>query len=189
MLASAERHQERFGHDDLTARPTRQVAVLTCMDARLDLFRLLGLRIGDSHIVRNAGGRATEDALRSLILSTCFLGTREIAVIHHTGCGLHRISEEAIADVVQKVSGTRPAFEFLPFTDLLASVSEDVARVMACPFFPADTVVWGAIYDVAEGSLQPVGAVVPVSKPEPRDPLAPPVPATSLPSPGIRPPA
>lgn len=166
ILASAQRYQEHFAHDDLTAHPTRHVAVLTCMDARLDLFRLLGLQIGDSHIIRNAGGRATEDALRSLILSTCFLGTREIAVIHHTGCGLHQISEEAIADVVQNVSGARPAFPFLPFTDLLASVSEDVARVRACPFLPLDTVVWGAYYDVADGSLHPVDAVPSEESPE-----------------------
>ncbi len=157
MLASATRYREHFAHDDLTARPTRRVTVLTCMDARLDLFRLLGLQIGDSHIIRNAGGRATDDALRSLILSSCFLGTREVAVIHHTGCGLHRISDDAIAEVVHQVSGSRPAFPFLPFTDLLASVTEDVARVRACPFLPPDTVVWGAFYDVADGSLHPVG--------------------------------
>ena len=169
MLDSAERYRQGFAHDDLTARPTRQVAILTCMDARLDLFRLLGLTIGDSHIIRNAGGRATDDALRSLILSTCVLGTREIAVIHHTGCGLHATSNEAIANVVEQASGARPDMAFLPFTDLQASVTEDVARVRACSFLPSDTIVWGAFYDVSDGSLHTIGRAAPVDS---RDPVS-----------------
>lgn len=163
MLESAERFHKNFPHDELTARPTRRVAVLTCMDARLDLFRLLGLEIGDSHIIRNAGGRATDDALRSLILSSNALGTREIAVIHHTGCGLHGVTDDGIADQVEATSGSRPSIAFLPFDDLLSSVGEDVSRVQQCSFLPADTVVWGAYYDVSDGSLVPVGPVVAVA--------------------------
>lgn len=158
MLANAEQYQQSFRHNDLTASPTRRIAVLTCMDARLDLFRLLGLQIGDSHIIRNAGGRATTDALRSLILSTNSLGTREIAVIHHTGCGLHGQTNDSIAEQVNSVSGRRPSIEFHPFDDLVASVGEDIARIQASQYLPPQTVVWGAIYDVGQGSLTPVGS-------------------------------
>ncbi len=157
MLANAERYQQSFRHDDLTSSPTRRVVVLTCMDARLDLFRLLGLQIGDSHIIRNAGGRATDDALRSIILSTNSLGTREIAVVHHTGCGLHGQTNDSIAEQVNSVSGSRPSIEFHPFNDLVASVGEDIARIQASRYLPPETEVWGAIYDVSEGSLTPVG--------------------------------
>ena len=162
MVASAARYQLTFQHDDLTASPTRRVAVLTCMDARLDLFRLLGLQVGDSHIVRNAGGRATDDAVRSLVLSTNFLGTREIAVIHHTGCGLHAQTDEAIADRVEEVSGRRPTMTFYAFDDLVTSVTKDVAALRACEFLPPGTIVWGAYYDVGDGSLTPVGEPLPV---------------------------
>ncbi len=158
MLANAALYQEAFRHDDLTASPTRRIAVLTCMDARLDLFRLLGLQIGDAHIIRNAGGRATDDALRSLILSSNSLGTREVAVIHHTGCGLHGQTNESIADQVEQTSGSRPDLEFHAFTDLVASVGQDIARIRSSSFLPGDTVVWGAVYDVANGSLTPIGA-------------------------------
>jgi carbonic anhydrase len=157
MLAHAEQYQLSFKHDDLTASPTRKIAVLTCMDARLDLFRLLGLQIGDAHIIRNAGGRATDDALRSLILSTNSLGTREIAVIHHTVCGLHGRTNEAIADQVAEVSGNRPDIEFHAFVDLVASVTEDIECIRLSPFLPSDAEVWGAIYDVGDGSLHLIG--------------------------------
>ena len=158
MMASAERYRETFQHDDLTARPTRRVAILTCMDARLDLFRLLGLQIGDSHIIRNAGGRATDDAIRSLVLSTNALGTREIAVIHHTGCGLHGQTDDTIADRVEEVSGLRPSMAFHAFDDLISSVTDDVELVRACPYLPPGTTVWGAYYDVGDGSLSTVGS-------------------------------
>ncbi len=157
MVASAERYRASFQHDDLTASPTRRVAILTCMDARLDLFRLLGLQIGDSHILRNAGGRATDDAIRSLVLSTNALGTREIAVIHHTGCGLHGQTDDTIADRVEEVSGLRPSMRFHAFDDLITSVTEDVTLVRACPYLPQGTIVWGAYYDVGDGSLTTVG--------------------------------
>lgn len=157
MMASAERYRATFQHDDLTARPTRRVAVLTCMDARLDVFRLLGLQIGDSHILRNAGGRATEDAIRSLVLSANALGTREIAVIHHTGCGLHGQTDDTIADRVEEVSGLRPSMAFHAFDDLVTSVTGDVALLSACPYLPPGTIVWGAYYDVGDGSLTTVG--------------------------------
>ncbi len=157
MMASAELYRAAFANDELTPSPTRRVAILTCMDARLDLFRLLGLQIGDSHIIRNAGGRATDDAIRSLVLSTNALGTREVAVIHHTGCGLHGQTDDTIADRVEEVSGLRPSMVFHAFDDLITSVTEDVALVRACPYLPPGTIVWGAYYDVGDGSLTTVG--------------------------------
>ncbi len=157
ILDAASAYTSTFVPNQHTAAPARHVVVLTCMDARLDLFRLLGLNIGDSHLLRNAGGRATDDALRSLVLSTNALDTREIVVIHHTGCGLHQISNEQIADRVEELSGTRPAMDFFPFDEENESVRTDVARIAACPYLPPDVVVWGAVYDVHTGVLSTVG--------------------------------
>ena len=156
MLFAARRYADAFVPDELTAAPTRSIVVLTCMDARLDLFRMLGLEIGDSHILRNAGGRVTDDALRSLMLSAHWLGTREFAVIHHTGCGLHGVTNEQIADKVAAATGVRPDVDFLPFDDVEASVRHDVERIRRCQTLPAESVVWGAIYDVHAGRLIPV---------------------------------
>ena len=150
-LLQANRHYtKRFHPDTLTARPTRGLAILTCMDARLDLFRFLGLEIGDSHILRNAGGRATDDAIRSLVVSSHTLGTREFGVIHHTGCGLEGVDNAAL----QAELGTD--IDFLPFDDLEASVRADVERIEACELLPAGRVVWGAVYDVHTGKLEVV---------------------------------
>ncbi len=157
MLAASRAYSAAFVPDQHTAQPVRHVAVLTCMDARLDLFRLLGLHIGDSHLLRNAGGRATQDALRSLILSANALGTREFVVIHHTGCGLHRVTNEGLADRIEEVSGSRPAIDFHPFDDEATSVGADVEVIAQCPFLPVGSVVWGAVYDVHTGVLTPVG--------------------------------
>ncbi len=154
--AAAEAYHQAFIPDGLTAAPTRRLVVLTCMDARLDLFRLLGLAIGDSHILRNAGGRASDDAIRSMIVSAHWLGTREFVVIHHTGCGLHGPSNEEICDRVESATGHRPSIDFLPFQDIERSVAEDVARIDACNMLPDDAIVWGAIYDVHTGQLTTV---------------------------------
>jgi carbonic anhydrase len=153
---AAEQYHQSFVPDQLTAAPTRKLVVLTCMDARLDLFRLLGLSIGDSHILRNAGGRASDDAIRSLIVSAHWLGTREYVVIHHTGCGLHGPTNTEIYERVEASTGHRPAIDFLPFADLEESVRQDVARIDACEMLPDDAIVWGAIYDVFTGQLTTV---------------------------------
>ena len=162
MIEAANRYSEAFVPNDLTAAPTRGVTVLTCMDARLDLFRLLGLEIGDSHILRNAGGRATNDAIRSLMLSAHWLGTREFAVIHHTGCGLFGVTNAEIADRIDAATGSRPEIDFFPFDDVRKSVREDVERIRRCPTLPTDAVVWGAVYDVREGRLITIDEPVPV---------------------------
>lgn len=162
MIAAALRYAKEFEANDLTAAPTRGVVVLTCMDARLDLFRLLGLEIGDSHILRNAGGRATDDAIRSLMLSSHWLGTREFVVIHHTGCGLYGVTNEKIADRVEAATGHRPDIDFFPFDDVDASVRTDVERLRTWPGLPRGSIVWGAVYDVHVGELRAVGDPVPV---------------------------
>src|SRR5690554_4298664 len=108
ILRSAERWKENFQSERLDAVPARQLVVLACMDARLDLFRFLGLEIGHSHILRNAGGRVTDDALRSMIVSSVVLGTREVVVIHHTKCGMHGVTNEALRERIKESSGHDP---------------------------------------------------------------------------------
>jgi carbonic anhydrase len=132
VLESAARFRESFVSNHRSARPERHLVVVTCMDARLDLFRLLGLDIGDAHILRNAGGRVTEDVVRSLVLSSHALGTREVLVIHHTECGLFDTSNDEIRSKVHAATGTRPDdIDFLPFDDVHASVHNDVGHAHA----------------------------------------------------------
>lgn len=157
ITESARRWAEGFRPDAFTASPMRHLVVLCCMDARIDLFRLLGLQVGDAHILRNAGGRATDDMLRSIILSTNALGTREVVVIHHTGCGLGGVTDDEIREQVRRESGHSPTeIEFLAFDDEVQSVREDVARIRACEYLPEHMSVWGAVYDVHTGVLTPV---------------------------------
>lgn len=155
---------------DAAARPTlagppaKRLCILTCMDARLDLFPALGLSVGDAHYLRNAGGRATADAIRSLVLSAHFLGTREYGVIHHTRCGLHGVTNDTIWDRVQTAAGAdAPHIDFLPFADLDASVEEDVQAIVDSKLLPADAVVWGATLDVDEGTLHVVVPPTPLT--------------------------
>jgi carbonic anhydrase len=167
IVEAANQYTSGFTPNNLTAAPTRHLVVLTCMDARLDLFRLLGLSIGDSHLIRNAGGRATDDAIRSMVLSSHMLGTREYLVIHHTGCGLHNVTNDEIQDRVEAATGVRPTIDFHPFTDLETSVTEDVRRIQTCPLLPADATVWGAIYDVHNGRLIEVTQPASLGSPTP----------------------
>ncbi len=131
-------------------RPTRQLVVLTCMDTRLQLLRALGLEVGEAHFVRNAGGRATDDAMRSIALSTKVLGTTEVGVIHHDDCGLEGRSN----DELRAATGTD--IDFRPFAQVEASVHEDVEVIRAWPWLAPGTVVWGAVYDVDDASLRVV---------------------------------
>ena len=157
LFGAGEEFHRRFVPDGLTAAPTRHVVILSCMDARLDLFRLLGLAIGDSHILRNAGGRATDDAIRSLVVSANWLGTRRALVIHHTGCGLLGQTNESMREHVRDTTGHDPVdIEFHAIADLEESVREDVRRIRATPFLPDGYEVRGAIYDVETGALTPV---------------------------------
>ena len=136
-----------------TPQPARALVILTCMDARLDLFRALGLEVGDAHILRNAGGRASADAIRSLVVSAHLLGTREVGVIHHTNCGLEGLTDD---DVARKTGVSD--VEFLAFAEVESSVVEDVEAIRTCDKLPDGFVAWGAVYDVDTGELRTVAA-------------------------------
>jgi len=161
LYAANARYADTFaaraaGADISSPRPTRHTAVVCCMDARIDLFPLLGLRLGESHIIRNAGGIATDDVLRSLALSQRKLGTTEVMVLHHTDCGLHRLDEAALLGEIEAEVGTPPPFTFGAFADLDASVRESVERVRAAEFLPHRDHVRGFVVDVATGRLREV---------------------------------
>lgn len=154
---------DKYQHGDFheaprTPQPKRHLVILTCMDARLDLFRALGLDLGDAHILRNAGGRASADAIRSLVVSSHLLGTREIGVIHHTNCGLEGTTQQEVA-AKTGVDG----IDYLTFADSTTSVAEDVEKVLACGQLAEGVVVWGGVYDVDDGSLRIVAEPAPAS--------------------------
>ncbi len=137
--------------------PGRHVAVLTCMDARLDPARFLGLEEGDAHVIRNAGGRASDDAIRSLTISEQLLGTNAVVVIHHTDCGMVTFSNEDLREKLkQQLNADAEHIDFLPFKDLEQSVRDDVATIKNSPFIPDNIEVSGFIYDVRSGRLLPV---------------------------------
>jgi carbonic anhydrase len=145
---------------ELPPAPRKGLVVVTCMDSRLDVFQMLGLEIGDAHILRNAGGRVTDDTLRSLVLSMHMMNTREVFVIHHTGCGLHRVTNEMLQGRVSEVTGEDASHvDFLPFDDVIASVREDARRVRDLPLLPDGVTVTGAVYDVHTGTLYRVKAL------------------------------
>ena len=157
VQAANERYAAGFTKGDLPMPPGRKFAVLACMDARLDPARVLGLEEGDAHVIRNAGGRASPDALRSLIISYKLLGTREFLVIHHTDCGMVTFSNEQIREMLENDTGAdASSIDFLPFSDLEASVREDVETVRASPLIPNDIPVTGFVYDVRSGRLEAV---------------------------------
>lgn len=157
MLQANETYAASSSRPIHSPRPTKRLLLLTCMDARLDLFRAFGLWQGDAHILRNAGGRASTDAIRSLVLSSHHLGTREFGVIHHTNCGLFQTTNEQIAAKVREGGGGDASYiDFLPFDDVEKSVTEDVEAIKSCGLLPSDGVVWGGVFDVDEGSFKVV---------------------------------
>ena len=135
--------------------PARKVAVVTCMDARLDPAQFLGLEEGDAHVIRNAGGRAA-DAIRSLVISQQLLGTREIVVIHHTDCGMMTFTDAQLHQKLHDELHVHAEIPFLPFTDLEQSVRDDVAAIRESPLLLPDVPVRGFIYDVRDGRLREV---------------------------------
>lgn len=159
LVHANEEFAQEFDKGDLPAPPARQVAILTCMDARLHPERFLGLDIGDAHVIRNAGGRASDDAIRSLIISSHLLGTNEYLVIHHTDCGMLSFSNEQLQGQLTEDTGQDASqIDFLPFTDLEQSVRDDVEQIRQSPFIPDGVTVRGFIYDVRSGRLSAVEA-------------------------------
>ena len=152
-----EQYAASFEGGDLPTPPARKVAVVTCMDARLHPEKFLGLELGDAHVIRNAGGRVSEDAIRSLVISERLLGTEEIVVVHHTECGMMTFKNEDLAAKIKEDLGVDASgHDFLPFPDLETSVREDVEKVRASELIPDDIEVYGAIYDVKTGELREV---------------------------------
>jgi carbonic anhydrase len=133
--------------------PVQHLAIVACMDARVDVSALLGLRPGDAHVIRNAGGRATTDALHSLAVSQAVLKTREVMVIHHTDCGLGRFSQAQLSEMITAASGHHFNEELGSFTDPIAAIIEDVERIRACPYLPARDKVRGFMYDLAANTV------------------------------------
>jgi carbonic anhydrase len=157
LLTANQAYAAAFDRGNLPMPPRRQVAVLTCMDARLHPEQFLGLALGDAHVIRNAGGRASEDALRSLVISERLLGTREIVVIHHTDCGMQTFTNAQLAAQIQQELGVAiGARDFLPFADLEQSVRDDVKILRDSLLIPNDIPITGAIYDVRTGQLREI---------------------------------
>jgi carbonic anhydrase len=150
------RRAEALGHFGVPGPPKLGVAIVTCMDARIDPVRIFGLQPGDAHVLRNAGGVVTDDMIRSLLLSQRFLGTRAVMVIHHTRCGVLGLAEETVKAQIQAEVGMRPPFALEVFTDLDADVRQSVARIRHSPFLPHRDTVRGFVLDVDDGRLREV---------------------------------
>ena len=158
LLANAERYAATFDKGDLPMPPARQIAVVACMDARLNPYGLLGLSEGDAHVIRNAGGVFSQDVLRSLAISQRLLGTKEIVLIHHTDCGMLTFTDQGFRDDIAAETGIRPSWASEAFTDLDADVRQSMARVHADTSIPIKDSVRGFVYDVSTGALREVTA-------------------------------
>lgn len=158
LLANAERYAATFDKGDLPMPPARQIAVVACMDARLNPYGLLGLSEGDAHVIRNAGGVITQDELRSLAISQRLLGTKEIVLIHHTDCGMLTFTDQGFRDDIAAETGIRPSWASEAFTDLDADVRQSMARIHAETSIPVKDSVRGFVYDVSTGALREVTA-------------------------------
>ena len=144
-----------FDKGELPLPPARGLAVLACMDARLDVHKILGLNEGDAHVIRNAGGVASEDAIRSLVISQRLLGTTEIVLIHHTDCGMLTFTDDGVKAQIEEATGIRPSFALEAFPDLEGDVRQTIARIKASPFIPHKN-VRGFVYDVTKGRINEV---------------------------------
>jgi len=156
LLQNNAAYAESFEKGDLPLPPARGVAVVACMDARLDVHKILGLEEGDAHVIRNAGGVITDDEVRSLTISQRLLGTREIILIHHTDCGMLTFSDEEVKGQIQEEVGMKPHFSLESFSDLEEDVRQSIRRIRASPFIPHKESVRGFIYEVETGRLREV---------------------------------
>lgn len=155
-VANNARYAETFDKGDAPAPPARKAAIVTCMDARIETGRLLGLAEGDAHVIRNAGGVVTEDVLRSLVISQRLLGTEEIVLVQHTGCGMLTFRDDEVKDAIEADTGLRPAFALEAFAELEENVRQSIRRIEACPFIPVKDRVRGFVYDVKTGRMAEV---------------------------------
>ena len=156
LLQNAEQYAEQFDRGDLPLPPAKGVAVLACMDARLNPCGILGLSEGDAHVIRNAGGVVTDDEIRSIAISQRLLGTKEIILIHHTDCGMLTFTDDAFKRQIQDDTGIKPQWSAEAFDDLEGDVRQSIARIKASPFIPNKDNVRGFVYDVKTGRLDEV---------------------------------
>jgi carbonic anhydrase len=157
FLAANAAYVTSFTKGDLPMPPGRRTAVLVCMDARIDPAKVLGLEEGDAHVIRNAGGLASDDAIRSLVISSQLLGTREFVVIHHTDCGMLTFTNEQLRGKLKDELGADASdIDFLPFSDVDQSVRDDLAKIRSSPLIPDDIPVRGFVYDVISGGLREI---------------------------------
>jgi carbonic anhydrase len=158
LVANNAAYAARFTDADLEVAPKRRLAVVACMDSRMDIFQILGLGNGEAHIIRNAGGVITDDVIRSLCLSQRFLGTREIVLLHHTDCGLQKVDEAAFKAELEAELGIKPWWALESFDDPHRDVAQSIRRLQMTPFVPHRDQVRGFVYDVTAGRLDEVGS-------------------------------
>jgi carbonic anhydrase len=156
LLRNAEKYAEDFDKGDLPMPPGRKVAIVACMDARLSPFALLGLEVGDAHVIRNAGGVITEDEIRSLAISQRLLGTEEIILLHHTDCGMQTFTDDEFRQSIQEETGIKPTWSAECFSDVDEDLRQSLARIQASPFIPKKDSVRGFVYEVETGRLREV---------------------------------
>ena len=156
LLERNASYAEAFDKGSLPLPPARKLAVVACMDARLDVHGLLGLELGDAHVIRNAGGVVSDDALRSLVISQRLLGTEEIILIHHTDCGMLTFRDDDVKDGILADTSLRPSFALEAFGDLDDDVRQSIGRIRANPFVPSKDQIRGFVYDCATGRLNEV---------------------------------
>ncbi|MGT2751570.1 beta-class carbonic anhydrase [Streptococcus porcinus] len=157
FMAANSAYVELHGTAHLPLKPKTRVAIVTCMDSRLHVAQALGLALGDAHILRNAGGRVTDDMIRSLVISQQQMGTREIVVLHHTDCGAQTFTNQSFAEHIQQKLGIDVSGQdFLPFQDVAESVREDMRVLQESPLIPDDVDINGAVYDVDTGKMTQV---------------------------------
>ncbi|MEJ7797242.1 MAG: carbonic anhydrase [Solirubrobacteraceae bacterium] len=156
LLSNAEAYAASFDKGDLPMPPGRKIAIVACMDARVNPYGLLGLQEGDAHVIRNAGGVITDDGIRSLAISQRLLGTEEIVLIHHTDCGMLTFTDDEFKAAIQKETGIKPGWAAESFSDIDDDVRQSLKRVNASPFIPKKESVRGFVYEVETGNLREV---------------------------------
>ena len=156
LLSNNEAYAADFDKGDLETPPAKKVAVVACMDARIIVSRILGLEEGDAHVIRNAGGVVTDDTIRSLAISQRLLGTDEIVLIHHTGCGMLTFTDDEFRAQIEQDTGIKPEWAAESFDDLDGDVRQSIARIKASPFLPRKDRVRGFVYEVETGKLREV---------------------------------
>ena len=156
LVENAKTYAEDFDKSDLPLPPARRIAIVACMDARLNVYGLLGLQEGEAHVIRNAGGVITDDEIRSLAISQRLLGTEEVMLIHHTDCGMLTFDDDEFRRTVQEQTGIKPEWAAETFADVEEDVRQSIRRIEASPFIPKKDRVRGFVYEVESGRLREV---------------------------------